>query len=168
MGESGLQQLVSVSAECRRPVSRRWPILSRAGSIPIGCSLSSGPSTIGETTSTQRSWRGLDRFDCYEATIAIARQAILLELACRPDRCDRPPQVPTARRLSSRSGRSVRRSRSDPTFTRTANRGYMNIDGVEGIDGVSRVHFVLSRADVACLSAATIATSSGMTAEAPT
>lgn len=87
----------------------------------------------------------LDRFDCYEATIAIARQAILSERpAVRTDATDLLKSRPREDYLHALVG-SVQSFRSDPTFTRTANRGYRTSMEWEGIDGVSRVHFVLSR-----------------------
>lgn len=86
----------------------------------------------------------LDQFDCYEATIAIARQAIFSEhAAVRTEATSFLKPRPREDYLHALVG-SVQSFRSDPKFTFTASRGYSTSMEWEGIDGISRVHFVLN------------------------
>ena len=87
----------------------------------------------------------LDRFDCYEATIALARQAIFSEHATiRTDATSFLKPRPREDYLHALVG-SARLFRADPTFTSTPSGGYAYSMEWTGIDGLSRVHFVMNR-----------------------
>lgn len=88
--------------------------------------------------------RWLEQFDCYEATVALARQAIFSEHA--PIRIEATSGLkprPREDYLHALVG-SVGTFRSSPEFTWNGPRGYTAAMEWEGIDGISRVQFVVS------------------------